>query len=708
VILRHRQSRVALRARRIVSAAIEPLEDRRLLSVPNGPYGLSVSSPTASSLALRWYDNANDETGFAVERRLATDSNWQNVATLPANTIAWQDGGLAAGTTYVYRVHAFSAGGNSAYTLETSGTTIGTQSSPPPVTPPVNATTVPNGPYGLSAAVSGSQVSLHWYDPANNEDGFVVERKTTGGWSTVATVGANVVNYGDTSVSPATTYTYRVHAYNSLGISGYTQEVSIMSGGTVAQPPPVTPPPTVITVPNGPYAMSAAASSPTQVVLNWYDNHSNEAGYVVERQTGSSGWMVAGTLGPTAVTFNDTTAAATTYSYRVHAYNSLGDSGYASTNVTTPGNGTPPPVTPPPVTPPPTTGTGSPVDLSTFFPIGVFYQPTWSFDTWKARGVNTLLGYEDPSGIGMAAWSQAARDRGLHYFREASADPKQDIGDNSLIAWLNPIDEPDIHDPTGAASAATYGKLHAADPNIPALTTYAGGYFLGLQQGKDKNFYENLFQYTDWLAPCVYPITGWGMPDGLSNVGKLVDITKSWAPGKRQMAYIECANQNLPWVGPLKRGPTPDEYRGEVWDALIHGATGIIYFPDSLVPFAYDNTEASVSAEMTTQDARVSRLGGMLLSAENPAGISVAGEIVPAQPNGYTGSIETAWRVYNGHTYLIVENYSAYNLTNVSLATSGLTPGKTFTVDGENRSVGLQGTNLVDNFKPYEVHVYVS
>src|SRR5213082_2365813 len=101
-----------------------------MLSVPNGPYGLSVSAPTSSSLSLRWYDNANDETGFAVERRLPTDTTWQNVATLPANTITWQDTGLSAGTTFVYRVHAFSAGGNSSYTLDTSGTTTGS-----PVTP---------------------------------------------------------------------------------------------------------------------------------------------------------------------------------------------------------------------------------------------------------------------------------------------------------------------------------------------------------------------------------------------------------------------------------------------------------------------------------------------------------------------------------------------------------------------------------------------
>ena len=32
------------------------------------------------------------------------------------------------------------------------------------------------------------------------------------------------------------------------------------------------------------------------------------------------------------------------------------------------------------------------------FPIGVYWQPTGSFDLWKSRGVNTVLGfYSKPS-----------------------------------------------------------------------------------------------------------------------------------------------------------------------------------------------------------------------------------------------------------------------------------------------------------------------
>src|SRR5207302_1399179 len=111
---------------------------------------------------------------------------------LPANTVTWQDNGLSAGTSYTYRVHAYNGGGDSAFTQETSGSTTGTATIPPPVVnppvtpPPSGVATVPNGPWALSATAGTSGVSLKWYDPANNnEAGYVVERRTGASWTTV-------------------------------------------------------------------------------------------------------------------------------------------------------------------------------------------------------------------------------------------------------------------------------------------------------------------------------------------------------------------------------------------------------------------------------------------------------------------------------------------------------------------------------------------
>lgn len=85
---------------------------------------------------------------------------------------------------------------------------------------------VPNGPTGLSAVVfSGSQVNLTWTDTSSDEVNFRIERAPNSGgspgtWSTLATTaGPGIQAYSDMTVSPSTTYYYRVVAVNAAGPS---------------------------------------------------------------------------------------------------------------------------------------------------------------------------------------------------------------------------------------------------------------------------------------------------------------------------------------------------------------------------------------------------------------------------------------------------------------------------------------------------------
>jgi subtilase family protein/fibronectin type III domain protein len=94
-------------------------------------------------------------------------------------------------------------------------------------TPPPPA--APSTPDGLSAsAVSATRIDLHWTD-STGEDQFDVERCDGAGCSFVK-IGespSNVVTYTDTSVSPSTTYLYRVRAVNTIGASGYSNTATV-------------------------------------------------------------------------------------------------------------------------------------------------------------------------------------------------------------------------------------------------------------------------------------------------------------------------------------------------------------------------------------------------------------------------------------------------------------------------------------------------
>ncbi len=98
-----------------------------------------------------------------------------------------------------------------------------------------NQSVPPNAPTNLIAtAKSDSQIDLAWSDNSDNENGFAIERRTgdTGTYSEITRVGTGVISYSDTGLTPATTYYYRVFAYNSAGNSGYSNEANATTGSS--------------------------------------------------------------------------------------------------------------------------------------------------------------------------------------------------------------------------------------------------------------------------------------------------------------------------------------------------------------------------------------------------------------------------------------------------------------------------------------------
>ena len=195
---------------------------------------------------------------------------------------------------------------------------------------PANA--VPGTPGNLLAnATSSVEILLNWADNSTNETGFRIERSNDGtNFAALTTVGANVNGYSDTGIAPATTYYYRVAAFNNNGDSGFS---NVASATTVSVPPAA------------PTNLTAAAVAPAQINLSWSDNAGNETGYKVERSPNNSTWAQIALLGANAASYNDTTvSAATLYYYRVRATGSGGDSAYSmAASATTPA---PPPAAP--------------------------------------------------------------------------------------------------------------------------------------------------------------------------------------------------------------------------------------------------------------------------------------------------------------------------------------------------------------------------
>lgn len=192
------------------SSAYSNVSSATTLTPPAAPTNLAAVVNSSSQITLTWTDNANNETGYRVQR--STDGvNFTIIATLPAGAVSYINTGLSGSTTYYYRVLAYSAGGQSAYAS-------------------ASATTLPGRPAAPSSlkatAVSRTEIRLTWNDNSGNETSFLIERLSNGAYGTLATVPAGTVAYSDTGLTAGFTYAYRVKARNSYGDSAYTNLAS--------------------------------------------------------------------------------------------------------------------------------------------------------------------------------------------------------------------------------------------------------------------------------------------------------------------------------------------------------------------------------------------------------------------------------------------------------------------------------------------------
>jgi hypothetical protein len=89
---------------------------------PVAPSDLVVISTTMNSISLSWADNADTESGFKLERCMGTTcTDFQQLPAFGADATSFTDSGLKANATYRYRLRAFNAAGNSAYSNTVSG-----------------------------------------------------------------------------------------------------------------------------------------------------------------------------------------------------------------------------------------------------------------------------------------------------------------------------------------------------------------------------------------------------------------------------------------------------------------------------------------------------------------------------------------------------------------------------------------------------------
>lgn len=185
-------------------------------------------------------------------------------------------------------------------------------------------TTAPAAPTGLAAAASGTAVRLTW-TASTGSDSSAQDIYRDGRW--LATVGPKVSSYSDTAPVPGASYTVRAH--DLVGNQSGDSAPATAPAGTTDTTPP-----------SAPGNLTATATRPTTVALEWSASTDNVGvvGYEVYRDSATT---PLATLSSSATSYTDTTAAAEqTYTYTVRARDAAGNAASATSEpVTTPAAG---------------------------------------------------------------------------------------------------------------------------------------------------------------------------------------------------------------------------------------------------------------------------------------------------------------------------------------------------------------------------------
>lgn len=370
-------------------------------------------------------------------------------------------------------------------------------------------------------------------------------------------------------------------------------------------------------------------------------------------------------------------------------------------------------------------GTELIVDGEPFFPIGIYYLPKSEkpYAELAEAGFNLVrckLSKEELDAAhaqGLKAWiSLGNRLDILSEPEKRKQDIKTQVNRSkshpALMAWES-VDEPAWTWKEPAKARVSAESLVAGHAYLKEIDSE---HILWINHAP-RNTYKTLQKFSvhaDVVACDIYPVipedinadkTYAIMPNGkqgdlanqsLSCVGEYVRKMKKVANGKKSTWIVL---QGFAWNhetdNPLL--PTPEETRFMAYDAVINGVDGILYWGTHLMPQPSQQWDGikRVAKELST-------LTPVLLAPTIQHNISIEYE-----EKGFSidRGVEILVKYHDNKVYLIMANTTIGPVK----ATFSQLPNiyaDSLNVLFENRTVKISSGKFVDEFNPYEVHVY--
>lgn len=343
-----------------------------------------------------------------------------------------------------------------------------------------------------------------------------------------------------------------------------------------------------------------------------------------------------------------------------------------------------------------------------FFPLMNFYQSPASFENAAKMGLNAYFmpgAKPPPKDYLDALWQRKLY--GMVPFDAAA------VGHPALLAWVQP------HEPDRAyllsqkaemspqKMAEAYAAIKKADPSRPVVLDLSPEYLSKAEFARNvtdeqkRTAYPAYAKAGDILTYNVYPVWGLNKPEKIDWVAEAADDLRLLVGRKKPfLAMIETTTG---WreIKPEEQKPLSiDDIRSEVWMAITHGATGIIYFTHRFKPaFSEHGIDDARHAELKKLNEQITRLAPAILdadAAEQPT-VAIEGGL----------AVSVLGKIHQGRLYIIAQNIDMQRRGGRGAVTvKGLKAGTTVEVVDEGRTIAAEDGKFADTFGPLAVHIY--
>lgn len=355
--------------------------------------------------------------------------------------------------------------------------------------------------------------------------------------------------------------------------------------------------------------------------------------------------------------------------------------------------------------------THGPSDDEHFFPIAVWLQNPRNAKRYRDAGFNLYVGlWRGPTEAQLAALKDAQMSVICHQNALALAH----LDDPIIVGWMHG-DEPDNAQSRGPGKGygppvapekivRDYERLRANDKSRPVLlnlgqgVAWDGWHGRGVRTNHPED-YPRYVQGCDIASFDIYPVTH-SKPEvagQLWYVARGVERLRRWTDAD-QIVWncIECTRIHHP-----DRKPTPHQVRCEVWMSIIHGSMGLIYFVHEWQP-RFNESALLSDPEMMAAVGQINRQLGQLAPVLNSptlhdraTAVSENDEVPVAVMLKQRGAALYLFAVAmrDGHT-------------RARFTLAGLSGVHRVEVLGESRTRTARAGAFVDDFKPWDVHLY--